>query len=690
MKVGVFRGEPPMCFTGIFLCLFGLIVGGLQGQVRVQDSLHQQLEKKLPPEARIYVLKQLSDSYFYPDVKLDTAEAYLEKAIAVARLHGLNDSLAFLQLKISSLRDYKGEIVQAYPDLVEGYSYFKAEGYIKEAAAMQVLLGVYYESQGISTQALNYYMEALHTFKGLGEEQLIANTYANLAILYEHSHDYAKTLDYRIKTRRISEGLKDTFQLASDIHNIAHTYGLMNQDSLAFITYEEAREMAQVSKDTLLVAHISSGKGDLESRKDQHEVALDLHLKAFRIFQGAGDILNMGRESIAISESCLKLGKMTEAEQWANESLEYVSAANQLDLKVRSYSLLTEIALSRGDYQEAFAAQAYWIQLRDSLSSYKKRQELTAASQSFSFQQQASENRMLRMQRYSLLIGLGLLLAITTLLFLLNRQRKRYNETLEKTVEERTELLRKKHGELKKMHAEVEHFVYIISHDLKQPIATISGYVGMLSKKYGQQLDEKGRSYLNYIKNSTAWSKRLLDELLNYSRIGRGGEVSEIDSGEMIRDILNDFQQEIIQTKAFIQLEGDFPTLKGVHSDYHLVFEHIIANALKFRRKEVPLSINLRVEDKGTEWEFAIEDNGIGIQEEYIDRIFTIFQRLHHKDEYAGTGYGLAACKKIMEVYGGTIRVESTYQKGSTFFVDFPKELIFDPPPVPKRATVPA
>ena len=674
---------------GILSCLLLGVFFTLRSQTSIQDSLKHLLNSSLFPDDRISVLSSLIQSYEQSRDQFNQADKYILEGIELARRENLSNDLANFQLKLSQLRSHKGQIAMAYPHMVEAYAYFVDEGMKSETARIQLLLGEYYEYQGKSSHALDHYLLALKTFKSLGEHTLAADCYAQLGILFEHNKDYQKALGYRQKAFVILQQTQDTSRMASAIHNIAHTYGLLGRDSLAEVKYEEAQTLSQRITDTILVAHVQSGLGDIKRRTHQYHAALPCHRKAFQLFESKENLLNQGRESVHLAECYLHLDSLPEAQYWAEKSLDYAEKVNQLELSVRAYKLLTEIHQHEKNYPAAYAAQKRLLVLSDSLFNIQKTRELNQAETHFALQQQESQNRILRVQRYSLMLGLGLLIAITVLLLMLNRQRKRYNVTLEKTVSERTEMLRAKHEELKKMHEEVEHFVYIISHDLKQPVATINGYVGLLAKKYSKELDEKGVSYLNYITASTSWSKRLLDELLNYSRIGRTGEISQVDTGNMLRAILKEFHPDITKTRAYVHLTGDFPKLEGVFNDFHLVFKNLISNALKFHRKEVPLTIKIGAEEQKDAWQFYVEDNGIGIPEEYIDRIFTIFQRLHHKDEYAGTGYGLAACKKIMEVYGGTITVESEPGKGSTFFLQFPKNLSFEPIPValPQKVT---
>jgi light-regulated signal transduction histidine kinase (bacteriophytochrome) len=166
----------------------------------------------------------------------------------------------------------------------------------------------------------------------------------------------------------------------------------------------------------------------------------------------------------------------------------------------------------------------------------------------------------------------------------------------------------------------------------------------------------------------------LITDLLNYSRIGKDTTLSQIDCNELLKEILQDITATLEESGAVINSEK-LPIING-YSYLKSLFQNLIINAIKFRKNDTKTIINISVQDKNTEWLFAIKDNGIGIEKEYHDRIFLIFQRLHSRAEYQGTGIGLAHCKKIIELHGGKLWLESELGKGSTFYFTIPKTII--------------
>ena len=221
---------------------------------------------------------------------------------------------------------------------------------------------------------------------------------------------------------------------------------------------------------------------------------------------------------------------------------------------------------------------------------------------------------------------------------------------------------------------EVEQFAFIASHDLQEPLRTISNFVNLLQEEYNGKLDKDADEYLNFISGAATRMQLLIKDLLNYSRIGRNENKTSIDCNVLVRDVLSDLATAIEESNAEIHT-GKLPVVRGYTSDLKSLFQNLISNAIKFRKKDVRPVIRITAESKEKEWLFAIQDNGIGISRNYYDKIFTIFQRLHAKEEYPGTGIGLAQTKKIVELHGGQIWIDSEPGNGSTFYFTIPRSV---------------
>lgn len=221
--------------------------------------------------------------------------------------------------------------------------------------------------------------------------------------------------------------------------------------------------------------------------------------------------------------------------------------------------------------------------------------------------------------------------------------------------------------------AELEQFAFVASHDLQEPLRMVTSFLTQLEKKYGDIIDEKGKRYIAFAVDGAKRMRQIILELLEFSRIGRIDNTPEdVDLNLLVEDIQILSRKQMEEKNAFIEVH-DLPVIHSFRSPLRQVFQNLISNALKYTRNDKPVKIHITASELKTHWQFAVTDNGIGIDPEYFDKIFIIFQRLHNKDEFSGTGMGLAVTKKIIENMGGRIWVESEEGTGSTFFFTIKK-----------------
>jgi PAS domain S-box-containing protein len=233
--------------------------------------------------------------------------------------------------------------------------------------------------------------------------------------------------------------------------------------------------------------------------------------------------------------------------------------------------------------------------------------------------------------------------------------------------------LREAHEELKRSNAELEQFAYVASHDLQEPLRMVASYTQLLSRRYDARLDGDAREFMAYVVDGASRMKQLIEDLLAYSRVGtKGGEFRPVAADAALRRALFNLRAGIEEAGAAVTYDA-LPTLPADEVQLGQLFQNLIGNALKFRSNSVP-RIHVAVKEKDAEFEFEVRDNGIGIEPQYYQRIFMVFQRLHNKGEYPGTGIGLAICKKVVERHGGRIWVESRQGEGSSFFFTLPKQ----------------
>jgi len=220
--------------------------------------------------------------------------------------------------------------------------------------------------------------------------------------------------------------------------------------------------------------------------------------------------------------------------------------------------------------------------------------------------------------------------------------------------------------ELERKNKELEQFAYVASHDMQEPLRTTSSFVELLQKQYHGKLDEKADKYLTYIVQASDRMKVLIKDLLDYSRIGKAESQVKVDCNVVLEETLADLTVVIRETGAEITSDP-LPVITGYPTEMKQLFQNLLTNAIKFRKKEVTPKIRITVKKNKNAYEFSFKDNGIGIDKKHSDRIFIIFQRLHSRNEYQGSGIGLAHCKKIVELHGGRIWIDSKPDEGTKF-----------------------
>jgi light-regulated signal transduction histidine kinase (bacteriophytochrome) len=233
--------------------------------------------------------------------------------------------------------------------------------------------------------------------------------------------------------------------------------------------------------------------------------------------------------------------------------------------------------------------------------------------------------------------------------------------------------LEQKATELRESNAELERFAYIVSHDLQEPLRMVSSFMKLLEQKYKGQLDEKGEKYINFAVDGADRMKQLIMDLLEYSRTGTNRDVPiETDMNDVMKEVMSVLRNSIIENNAIVEV-GQLPVLpKARRLQMFQLMQNLLGNALKYHSDKKPL-IKIDAKCEAHQWLFSVQDNGIGIDPAYHEKIFVIFQRLHGRNEFSGTGIGLAICKKIVDKLGGKIWVESEPGVGSTFYFTVPR-----------------
>ena len=368
------------------------------------------------------------------------------------------------------------------------------------------------------------------------------------------------------------------------------------------------------------------------------------------------------------------------------KQLSYQLPQQTLDIQTLEQAILTRLDEMREDInpgnkklnlERVLNSKVFTSQ--DSLSAIRSLlQEIESSEYALLDQQSleamSSRERLMATTTLATVLSLILVVLIAVLLYRAISKQQLEALHLEALVEQRTREIQVYSDELKRSNRELQDFAFVASHDLQEPLRKIRTFGDRLSSRYADKLGEGGIDYIARMQNAAQRMSTLIENLLAFSRVTtRAKEFESVDLNLLLADIMDDLQIAIEEKSAQIHHPDQLPTIQADASQIKQLLQNLISNALKFVAEGTSPVIQLSCNETESQIEIRIQDNGIGFEEQYTDRIFTPFQRLHGKDEYAGTGIGLAICRRIVERHGGTLTAISQPNEGATFIIELPK-----------------
>ncbi|MGB0929555.1 MAG: ATP-binding protein, partial [Chitinophagales bacterium] len=530
------------------------------------------------------------------------------------------------------------------------------------------------------TTAIQYYEKSKQMASHLEVVGLVMASIGSIGSAYDRLGQVEKSLEYNLLSLKIAEENKLERQQADALHNVASNYHVLGYCN-------EALEYYQKSLDYKL--QHDNKFGEAGTLRAIGGVYLDLENSSKGIYY-----LN---EALAVAEEINSDTRRMDVYQRLASAYEQSKMPAQACKYMKAYMGLKDSVLNQNTLETmAQVKTRYEVEKREKeISFLKNKNEVLEKDREIA--------GLRSMALIGLVLGLFLLLLIGTVSY--NNQ-KRYNNLLEEKTQQialqnteleivnqrleavnqsqksfndvlaaKTKQIELQNKQLENTNEELKQFAYVASHDLKEPLRMISSYTSLIQRRYTKNLDAGAQEFMSYITDATHRMTHLLDDLLAYSRISTNNKNrDQINLKEVIEGVLANLHLTIQQKGAKIHID-DLPRINANRSQIGQLYQNLISNALKFSDNEHP-QIDICVQKNNTKYIFSVKDNGIGISPEHQQKIFDMFSRLHTRQEYEGTGIGLATCKKIIERHEGIIWVESEKGKGCTFFFVIPSDNI--------------
>ena len=674
--------------------IFSLVVGLFlifqyaSAQERSKDVLLPLLDKKIEAQQidtqRVNVLNELSWAYHRSDA--DSSKFFAEKALEFAvnldYPYGEARALNLLAIYYSN----KGESLTA---MTLNDSCYRIASIIPDSFLMSAALNDnanLKSSFGLQGDALEDYFRALELTP---HDNLLGRvfTLSNIGIIYQIQGDSALAEKYILNSMELAENSSDPFiQAASILDYISYLYNNGDYQGVR----ESARKairLAKLHQDnfTLIIAY--TYLGDVDQTEGLFESALNYFEKAEEIAISSNSkdqlLYIYGRMATIYNDQ----KKPDQAIFFADKAMETIIDQEIQDANAWLFDLYANAYSEKGDFEKAYQYQKIFADKTDSLSQKnleetvnkitiknelaiekQERKELEAAK--------AEQARALSYQKkfnQALLIVGFLALSLIIVLLSAYRNKNQYNTQLKQKVEEQTASLQKKNTELASSNEELENFAHITSHDLKEPIRNILSFSKILIDKHGTLTRDQQEHYTNIVYSRAQRVNILLEDVLEFSKVRKGiKQASWVAPNEIIQTIQQELAPLIKEKKATIKVD-DMPKIHFGETELFLILKNLIENGIKYNTSNQP-TLHIGYKEEDSMHHFSVQDNGIGVDKGFEQKIFNMFFRLHNKQEFEGTGLGLAICKRIMDKVNGKIWLESKEGVGSTFHFSIPKK----------------
>lgn len=505
-------------------------------------------------------------------------------------------------------------------------------------------LAIYYGVQSDYTTAMQYLLDALEKSKLINYRKATAQYLINIATIYALISNYEEAiLRYQAVLEDYDDVIEDNDK-AIVLNNVGNHYYLTQHFAKAQDFFQRALNLARKAQYREMIALTLAQISRTHTALGAIDTALTLAQEAQELINEIGDV--NGRQINLLNLAKIKFlqGDYDEASILTSQGIVAAKRINDETHQLVGYQLLANIYRELKNYEKALQYQTIYSELQKDFSREQMNRQAMDLEIKYNIQEKRGQIEQLTKE---------------------NQLQALLLEHKDQIVKQNTQLLQ--------VNEELRQFAYVASHDLKEPLRMIGSYTQLIFRRHGQDFDQDSKSYFDFVSEGVNRMNNLLDALLRYATIGKTDEEFEVvHLKDAVELALINLRVRIEETNASILIQ-ELPVVRSIQSLLIQLFQNLISNALKFRKPEEDPVVKIYAYEEEEAIIVCVEDNGIGIAPEYQNRIFVIFQRLHSRARYEGTGIGLSICLKIVQRLGGKIWIESAADQGAKFLVALPK-----------------
>lgn len=486
---------------------------------------------------------------------------------------------------------------------------------------------------------MQYFLEALDKSEKIGYRKQIAQILVNIGTIYAHLYNYEEAIKRYEEVLEDYEDILDARNRVIIYNNLGNIHYTTEQPKEARNHFEKAFKLALDCNFREMLAHTLAQLSRTDLQSNDLDRAIRYAHKAQELIDELGNINGQQINLLNLANIEAKNNNLLEAVALAEQGIKAAKMMKDDATEIRGYKMLAQFFKELGQFEEALSYQIIYSKIQEEFAKVQRNRQFLDLEIRHAIREKQNEIEQLTKENeyQSLLL-------------------------------DKSDQIARQNQELIQANEELRQFAYVASHDLKEPLRMIGSYTQIIERIIGEHLDEKGQLYFKYITDGVGRMNALLDALLKYATVGKSDEeLDSIDLNEIGRISQYNLKVRIEENDALIQMDH-LPKVKGRRTLLLQLFQNLIGNAIKFRQPDIQPKIHIYASETDSEHIIGIKDNGIGIAEQNKERIFEIFQRLHQRHKYEGTGIGLAICMKIVQRLGGRLWVESTEGKGTTFF----------------------